>query len=435
MPSAPEPSAKPAAPAARTAATASAATPAPKLAPATAATALALLLGLQPVATDLYLPALPTLTRELAAPMSASQLTMSALILAFGLAQLVWGPVADRYGRRPVLLGSLGLFVLASVGATFAGSIWQLVGWRAAQGAGMAACVVCARAMVRDLYEPHEGARVMSLGLSGLAGFALASPLLGGVLVSAFGWRATLAAVALIGLVALLFIWRALPETNRHKNPHATRPGPVLHIAALVLRHPGFRAWALLVACTYGGLFTLLAASSFVYIGVLGVTPMQYGLALGSGSVAYLAGTVVCRRWLIQVGLVGAVRRGAWFTLAGGLAMAALALAGIQTVWAVLLPHWLYSFGHGLHQPCGQTGAVAPFPQAAGTASALAGFVLAMTAFVIGLWLGQSLDNTTKPLALTVGFWSLLTATVAWTLVRRHGELPRGVAAAAAAAP
>ena len=123
--------------------------------PHRAALALALLLGMQPVLTDLYLPALPLLARELAAPMSAAQLTMSALILAFGLSQLVWGPVADRHGRRPVLLGSLVLMVLAGIGTTLASHIGWLILWRAAQGATLAAVVVCARAMVRDLSLIH----------------------------------------------------------------------------------------------------------------------------------------------------------------------------------------------------------------------------------------------------------------------------------------
>jgi DHA1 family bicyclomycin/chloramphenicol resistance-like MFS transporter len=356
---------------------------------------------------------------------------MSALILAFGLAQLVWGPVADRWGRRPVLLGSLALFVLASIGAALAPSIGMLVGWRVAQGATMAAAVVCARAMVRDLYEPHQGAHVMSKGLSGLGVIALSSPLLGGLLAAASGWRAALAAVAAIGLATLVFVWRALPETNSRRNPHATRVGPLARTAAGVLRHPTFVAWAVLTSCTYGGLFTILASSSFVYIRVLGLSPAAYGVALGAGSVAYMAGTFVCRRWLQRHGLTGTVRRGALFSLAGGLGLSAVAWADAATVWTVLVPHCLFTFAHGIHQPCGQTGAVGPFPHAAGVASALAGFVLAVTAFAIGLWLGVAIDDTVRPMAYTVGFWAVATALVAWTLVQRHGA-PQGGALKAA---
>jgi DHA1 family bicyclomycin/chloramphenicol resistance-like MFS transporter len=391
------------------------------LASATVAIALALLLGLQPVTTDLYLPALPSLARSLAAPMSAVQLTMSALILAFGLAQLVWGPVADRVGRRPVLLTALAGFLVASIGAALAPGIAWLVAWRIAQGAMLAAAVVCARAMVRDLYEPAEGARVMSLGLSGLGLIAITSPLLGGALAASAGWRAALAAVAVIGALTLLFIWRALPETIRQRDPQATRLAPLAANVRAVLRHPTFVAWAALTASTYGGLFTILAASPFVYIDVLGLTPMQFGVAMATGSLSYICGTVVCRRWLLRYGLPGAVRRGAVFTLAGGLSLLALAALGVQAVWAVLLPQCLYAFGHGVHQPCGQTGAVGPFPHAAGVASAWAGFMLALVAFGVGLWLGHAIDGSVWPLALGVATWSVITATVAWTLVQRAG--------------
>ena len=154
----------------------------------------------------------------------------------------------------------------------------------------------------------------------------------------------------------------------------------------------------------------MLAASAFVYIDVIGLSPEAYGAAMGSGSVAYLAGTFLCRRWLLAHGLPGAVKRGAMFTLAGGVSAVVLAMSGVQTVWAVLVPQWLFAFGHGIHLPCGQTGAVGPFPHNAGVASALAGFVLALVAFGIGLWLGQALDGTTRPMAYGMGTWAAVTA-------------------------
>jgi DHA1 family bicyclomycin/chloramphenicol resistance-like MFS transporter len=391
----------------------------PRVAPWLAALALSLLLGLQPVSTDVYLPALPMLTAALGAPMSSAQLTMSALILAFGLGQMVWGPVSDRIGRRPVLLAGLALHTVASAGCALAGSIEALVLWRTLQGAALAAAVVCARAIVRDLYEPVEGAQVMALALSGLGVIALLGPLAGGFAAATLGWRGPLVLVTAVAALTLGFIAWRLPETLPRPDPNATRAGPLLRRWAAIGQHRVFLAWALLVACTYGGLFTLLAASSFVYMDVLGLSPAAYGAAMALGSLSYLAGTLLCRRWIPRHGMAGSVARGAAFTLAAGLLFAGAAAAGVQALWAVLLPQCLYAFGHGIHQPCGQAGVVGPFPQAAGAASALAGLVLALVAFGIGLWLGVALDGTVRPLAYGLGFWALLTCVVAWTLVQR----------------
>jgi MFS transporter, DHA1 family, multidrug resistance protein len=398
-----------------------------------AALALSLLLGLQPITTDVYLPALPMLTRVLGAPVAAAQLTMSALILAFGIAQLVWGPVADRIGRRPVLLVGLALYTAASVVCALAPSIELLVAARAVQGVALATAVVCARATLRDLYEPAEGAAVMARAMTGLGVLALAGPLVGGLMADATGWRGPLALVAAVGAAVWLFVALRLPETIRVRNPHATDVRPLLRTWGAMLRHRVFMAWALLVAAAYGGLFTVLAASSFTYIDVLGLTPAAYGLAMALGSLVYIAGTLLCKRWIARHGMVGTVRRAACFTLVGGVSIALLAVAGVQTWWAVLLPQCLFVFGHGMHQPCGQAGVVGPFPHAAGAAAALAGAMLALVAFGVGSWLGTALDGSTRALGYGLGLWSLATCAAAWVLVPRAVRVGDAVAVAARA--
>ena len=388
-------------------------------------TLLALLLGVQPIATDLYLPALPGLAADLNAGVGRAQATLSALIFAFGLSQLLLGPAADRFGRRPVLLGGLLLLVGASAGAAWAADIGELVAWRALQGIGVGAAVVCARAMVRDLYVPTDGARVMSKALSGLGLIALGSPLLGGLIATLLGWRATLAVTGVFGLGCLLLVALAMPETARTLNPAALRLAPMFAVWWRILRHPTFLSWSLLVSCTYGGLFAFLAGSAFVFIDVLGVSRMACGLYIAGMSISYIIGTFWCRRWLLRHGLAGAVRRGAAFTLAGGASMAALAWAGVVSPWAIALPQFAFAFGHGIHQPCGQAAVVGPFPQQAGAASALAGFMLAATAVAVGAWLGVAMDGTVRPMTDTIGAMAAATALVAWTLVQRHGESDR----------
>jgi len=397
------------------------------MAPAVVVVTLTLLLGIQPISTDLYLPTLPTLQRELGASVAGVQLTLSALIICFGLGQLVCGPLADRFGRRPVLLAGMALYTIASMFGAMSQSIETLVVWRALQGAAMAAAVTCGRSIVRDLFQPAEGARVMSRSLGGLGLIAMLAPTLGGVLVQWLSWHAALMATALFGAGTLTFLAMRFTETLPQRNPRAIRPDQVLRNWAAVLAHPTFRAWTLLLCCTWGGLFFMLAGSSFVFINVLGTSRIEYGLILALFSCAYIVGTFACRRLLLRHGLRGAVQRGALFSLAGGIGMALLSLAGVQAVWAIVLPQLLFGFGHGIHQPCGQAGVVGPFPEKAGTAASVSGFAMMLTAFGIGLWLGRAPAHTVLPVTLGVGACSIALALVAWTLVQRHGD-PRRAA-------
>ena len=383
---------------------------------------LTLLLGIQPIGTDLYLPALPALQRDLGASLGAAQLTLSALIICFGLGQLVFGPLSDRFGRRPILLWGMALFTLASVLSAASASIEWLIAWRGLQGVAMAAAVTCGRSIVRDLYQPHEGARVLSRGLTGLGIIGMLSPLIGGALAQWANWHAVLSVLAIFGAGTLVFIAWSFEETVPQRYPQATQLRAMLGNAASVARNPTFRAWVTLLSCTYGGLFLYLASSSFVFIDVLGTSRLGYGLIMASNALAYVAGTWFCRRLLASRGLRRAVKLGGWFSIVGGLSSAALSLAGLHTVWAVLLPQWIYAVGHGIHQPCGQAGAIGPFPEKAGTAAALSGFIMMLTSFVIGLWLGRSFNGTVYPLTLGLAVFGSAVAATAWTLVQRHGE-------------
>lgn len=387
---------------------------------------LSLLLGIQPMATDLYLPALPALTRDLNASMGQTQLTLSAMLLAFGVSQLVWGPLSDRFGRRPILLWGMASYTVAAVLGMFAASIETLIVWRTVQGAAMGAAVMCGRAMIRDLYQPAEGARVMSKALSGLGVIACASAPLGGIVTELWGWRVTLAGLAVFSATTLVLLLTRLQETVPQRNPQALQPRVLWATWRGIVRSPTFWAFALLTACTYLGLFTFLAASSFVFMGVLGLSKPQYGLIMLFMTLAYIGGTFFCRRLLARFGVRRSVAIGAGFSVAGGTLMGVLALSGHQSVWGIIGPFLLFMVAHGIHQPCGQSGAVAPFPHAAGAASALSGFVMMVVAFAMGSWMGQQLGSGAAPsvLPLTNGVWfsGTLVGLVAWTLVQRYGE-------------
>ena len=383
---------------------------------------LSVLLGLQPVTTDLYLPALPGLTQELGATMAQAQLTLTALLLAFGVSQLIWGPLSDRFGRRPVLLMGMAAYVLASLGSAVSTTMDQLILWRVVQGAAMGAGVMCARAIVRDLYTPVQGASVMSKGLSGLGVIACAAAPLGGLLTALFSWHAALLALAVFGAICLGLIALRFEETVPHKNPKALQPATLARTWFGIVRNPTFLAFSVLSVCSYSGLFTFLASSSFVFIRVLGFSTPQYGLVMFANSFIYLLGTFLCRRLLVRFGVRRTVALAGVLTFTGGTLMGILALAGVVSAWAILLPFGLFMLGHGIHQPCGQSGAVGPFPQAAGAASALNGFLMMVSAFATGQWLGTHMDGTANPLIFGIWFWSVLIALSAWTLVQRFGR-------------
>ena len=389
---------------------------------------LATLLGIQPVTTDLYLPALPALTFSFSAPMSQAQLTLSSLLLAFGVSQLVWGPLSDRFGRRPILLIGLMGYLLAAIGSTLAPSMAQLIVWRTLQGAAMGAVVMCARAVVRDLYQPQDGARIMSKGLSGLGVLACVSAPVGGLLAQHYGWRAALMAVAVFGALALTLVVLRFKETLTHQNPQALKPVTLVKTWRSILSNPTFIAFSALSAASYGGLFTFLASSSFVFITVLGLSKMQFGMVMFVTSISYVSGTFLCRRLLQRFSVQKTTAIAACISLTAGTLMGSLAWAGVVNVWAILLPLGLFMVGHGIHQPCGQSGAIGPFPKSAGAASAMNGFFMMVVAFGIGSWLGVRMDGTVLPLTNGLWFWSAMIALSAWVLVRKYGHQPATVA-------
>jgi DHA1 family bicyclomycin/chloramphenicol resistance-like MFS transporter len=382
---------------------------------------LSMLLGIQPVATDLYLPALPAIKAEFAADLSQAQLTLSALLLAFGMSQMVWGPLSDRFGRRPILLWGLATFTLAGLGCVLSSSMQELIVWRALQGAAMGAVVMCARAIVRDLYTPETGAGVMSKAFTGLGLLACISAPLGGLLTDLWSWHAALSLVMGFGAIAFGLVAFTFKETVHRKNPHALRLKVLAKTWWEIVRHPTFVAFTCVSLASYGGLFTFLASSSFVFINLVGLARWQYGLLLFSMAFTYILGTLLCRRLLLRFGVPRTVAIGGGFSVVGGCWLLLNVSLGWQSGISLMGPFYLFVLAHGIHQPCGQSGAVGPFPKAAGAASALGGFLMMVAAFVTGLWLGAVKDGSAMPMAQSIAFWSVLTALSAWGLVLRRG--------------
>jgi len=356
-------------------------------------------LMLQPLSTDLYLATLPGMAKDFGVTAAAVQHTLSLFVIGFGTAQLVSGPMSDRFGRRPVLIGGLTLYLLSSVVCAVAPGLGWLVAARFAQAVGCCTGVVVARAIIRDAYTPSEGAHILAKASSMLSLAPLLGPVLGGYLQVAFGWRAAFVALTLGGVTVWIAALRWMRESNRQPNMDAMRPGHLARIYIRVLKTPGFWAYALPGALSYASIFVYISGTPFVLIQLLGVAPENYGYLFALGVVGYLSGTLACRRLLLTIGIQGTLRLGTSIGLGAGLGFLILVLAGVQHWSLVVVALFLVMTGHGINIPCTQSGSLAPFSDNAGAAAGMFGFVMMVVALLAGIWVSKTHDGTLIPLA------------------------------------
>lgn len=379
-----------------------------------------LFLALQPVSTDLYLASLPGLAARFDVPASTVQLTLSLFMAGFGIMQLASGPLADRHGRRPVMLGGLALYVAASLACAASPTIEVLIAARFAQAVGCCTVVVVGRAIVRDAFAPAAGARVLAHASSVLAIFAMAGPVVGSVLEVAFGFRGAFVFIAALGTLLFAVTLRRLPETLARPDAQALAPRRIVAGYAAILRSPVFRAYTVVGAASYGGLFAFISGSSFVLIRGLGVPAGWFGACFALVVSGFLCGTLACRRLIPRLGLPRTIVVGASLAAASATIGAALALAGVHRVAAVLVPAFGYFFAHGIVFPCAQSGAVAAFAERAGAAAGLFGALIMAIAVAIGTWIGASFDGTPVPLMTTLACAGLAALAGARYGVLRH---------------
>lgn len=403
---------------------------------------LALLLGLQPVTTDLYLPALPALTQGFGASMVQAQLTLTALLLAFGTSQLFWGPLSDKWGRRPVLLGGIAVYVGAAIACALSPGIETLIAARTLQGVAMGACVMAARAVIRDLYEPVQGAKVMSQALSGLGAIACTCVPVGGFLTDLLGWRWALTSLVVFAAATGALIYFFFEESLVQRNPKALQAKVLWASIKHIVRNPTFQAYSALSTASFAGLFTFLATSSFVFTQSMGLSKTVYGLLMFSMSLSYIIGTFICRWLLLRISVQTCVFAASWVSLLAGLLIVFVAYAGPGQAWfgawAVMVPVNIFLLAHGVHQPCGQSGCIAPFPEMAGTASALNGFSMMLVAFGMGTWIGTHMSDPLLAMAHGMMLWSACLALIGTFAVRKIPLLqtkPQPHAAKATTAP
>lgn len=363
---------------------------------------LALLTALGPLSTDMYLPSLPAIGTALGAGTASVQLTLSVFLLGFAAGQIVYGPFSDRFGRKPLLVAGLALFVVGSLLCAAATSIDLLILARFVQALGASGPIVLARAVVRDLYGGARAARELSRMGTIMGVVPAAAPIIGGVLHTAFGWEANFLLAAAIGCAGLAVVARNLPETISSRSSARLSPLGIVRSFADLTRNRGFLAYLALMSLTYGGLFAYISGSSFVLQGVYHLGEVTFGVAFAIGVVGYIIGTILAQKLLPRIGLERTMGVGTLCLAGGGVIMLALVLVGTGYAAEIIVPMALYLCGVGLVMPQAMAGAMMPFPDRAGVASSFAGFVQMTSGALVGVVVGRLLDASALPLPLTV---------------------------------
>lgn len=382
---------------------------------------LTAVVGLAALSIDMFLPSLPAVAAGFGAKPATAQLTVTLFLMAFAASQLVYGPISDRFGRRGVLIGGLALYSVAGLACALAPTIGVLIGARVLQALGGGTGPVVARAVIRDLYDRERAARVFSyMGMAQSLNPMLA-PVVGGYVHEAFGWRAIFFVLAALGTLFVVMMGAGVPETNVRRDPTALEPGQIGRNVAVLLTDRSYLAYVLVNALMFGGQFAFISGSSFVLIGVLGVSPSAFGLCFGAVALGILTGTFLSGRFGARLGLDRTILAGTALGAAAGLLLAALAWSGILTVAAVIVPMFVFAAGLGLTLPNGMAGAIGPFPHMAGLASAVAGFLQMTGAALYSVAVGRFYDGTARPMTTAIALAGVGALVCFWRLRWRRG--------------
>jgi DHA1 family bicyclomycin/chloramphenicol resistance-like MFS transporter len=337
---------------------------------------LGALSALPPLSIDMGLPAFPTISAALGASSGSVGLTLSLFMLGFAVAQLVFGPLSDRYGRRPILLIGCGLFTLAGAGCTVAPSISTLIAWRLVQGAGAGAGMVMTLAIVRDLFEgPVARAQLSYVNLV-MSVAPMIAPTIGSNVLAIAGWRGIYGTLAVGGLLLLLCVAIGLSESLAHRDLGAIQPPRLIKNYGRILTNRICVGYALVNALNFGCMFAYVSGSPLVMLNVLGVSTTTYGWLFASTALGIMAGSFLNGRLsihgvlpsrLLIVGLVTAT--------ASALALIVVSLSGVAQVITLMPLLVINTFCRGIISPNAIHGAIQPVPESAGVAAAIVGFM------------------------------------------------------------
>lgn len=334
---------------------------------------LTAIVAIGPLSISFYVPSLPDIARSLGATPGEAQATMTTYLAGFAIAQLIYGPLSDKHGRRPVLVGALLLFILATAVCAMTQTIEQLLAARFVQGFGACCGPILGRAMVRDLFDGPAMVRVFAIVGASVAIAPALAPSIGGVIEQAFGWEASFLSLALIAVILLLLALLFLDESNRHRTPDAVQPRRLIAIYAGLLRNTVFMSYVLCGALIFSGVFGYHATAAFVIMGEMGLSPAEYGLLAIITVPAYMAGNITSGRLAGRV--PARVLIGCGIACAATGAVLLETLSGTVSLPRILGPMMVYFLGFGLILPNCIAGALQPFPRVAGSASATMGFI------------------------------------------------------------
>lgn len=381
---------------------------------------LAALVALGPLSVDMYLPAMPSMMRAFDTDISQMHLTLSSYLTGFALFHLACGPLADRFGRKPVLLGGTLLFVAACVGCSRSDTIGELLLFRFAQGIGACVGPTLARAVARDVFGPTGAARALSLIAMMMALAPAIAPTLGGVLLLVLPWPSVFVFLAVYGASMMVLVQVYLPESL--PETQSLHPRAIARNFGELLIDPFFLTVTVTSGLIYSGLMVYLASSSFIFIDMLGVPPEYFGLVFLGSVAGYMAGSAISARLSRQYDSERIMRMGVLqATAASGLLLVSC-YAWPASVLALLLPMMLYSTAMGLVLPHSMAIALRPFAHIAGTASALLGFIQMSLAAGASALTGIFLTTTPKPMVwvlLVIALLSLLLGLRAHSLYTR----------------
>lgn len=368
---------------------------------------LGALTGMTALSIDMSLPALPTLAAVFAVNADQAALTLSMFLAGYSVSQLFYGPIADRFGRRPPLLFGLALFAAGGVGCALSGSIRELVLWRLVQGVGACAGPILARTVVRDLYERRRGVQILSYMTLVMAVAPLLAPLIGGYLLLVH-WRAIFGLLAVIGMAILAATWSGLPESIPWRDHRATRPSELLrHLVDFGTRRACV-GYTFLVCFIFCGLFSYISGSPFVFIEVFGVASNRFGYLFGLSAFALMAGALINTRLVRRLAPARILRFGVALILIGGAAISACAVFRLGGVAGIVGSMLIYILGMGMVSPNAIAAAMEPVPRMAGFASSLIGCLQTAGGSLIGYVVGALYDRTAVPMALAVGLSAAL---------------------------